>query len=225
MSPETLALLRSNRALQAAAGLALVLALAGIAKLVGSHSTKPVITSKTTAAAPVAPAKPPAGLALGPNETLVVPAEKPTGPLMPHYTTPQPPSAADVVPDHPQPAAVIAEGQAALAAEREPIQAERLAPLAPPPPAPAPMPPSPAPRSAPLPQPASVAQAAAPSAAMPRAYCPRCGEVIGLTVWPNLTEVLVRFQDGSTHAMRGPAPSRWRVGDRVRAEGGRLVAD
>ena len=50
-------------------------------------------------------------------------------------------------------------------------------------------------------------------------------EVIALTVWPDMAEVRVRFQDGATRVLRTPTPSRWRVGDHVRAEGGRLVAD
>lgn len=219
-------MLRSNRAAQAAAGAVVLLVLVGMAKLVGSHSTKPLITSRTTLASAAAPAaakggKPSSELALAPNETLVVPAEKPTGPLMPHYSAPPPPppaprAAAEATTT---PAAVVAEGRAALAEQ----QAERLeingAPAQSLPAAPmAPVFANALPGAMTIPAPA-------PPPARAQAYCPRCGEVVSLTAWPHMTEVAVRFQDGSTHTMRGPPDSSWRIGDRVRAEGGRLVRD
>ena len=211
MSPETLALIRTNRAAQAGIAAAVLLALVATAKVVDSHSSKPVVTLRAKGADfAAAAAKPASALAVD-------------GPLMPHYSTPQPPPAGPNVPDQPQaPAVVQAEAKAALA--------EREAPI----PVPEPLPAPPAPRFpqmaaepvvAPSPMAAPAPVAPAPASASSSAYCPRCGEVVGLTVWPEMTEVHVRFQDGSTHAMRSGMPSRWRVGDHVRAEGGRLVAD
>jgi hypothetical protein len=209
MSPDIFALLRSNRPAQAALAAAALLALVGIAKVVTTHSTKPVITSKTLAAPAKAVPVPSATLpVLAPNETLVVPAGKPMAPLMPHYATPVPPPPAPAVPDQPQtPEAASAEAQAAL--------------VAPPPPM-APLPEPVATRPMPLPSPLPMPMAPPARAA---SYCPRCGEVISLTVWPNMAEVQVRFQDGSVHTLRSPVPSPWRVGDHVRAEQGNLVRD
>jgi hypothetical protein len=237
MGPETFALLRSNRAAQAGLAALVVLALIATAKVVDSHSVKPVVTRKSANAPVAAPdagvkADEPPEVVLAPNETLVAAPAPSDGPLMPHYSKPQPPSAADVVPDQPRaPAAVIAEGRAALAPQRD-YRAEEFA--APPPragPAPAPTPPatlapSPAAMPAPAPQPVTPrftrAEVASSQAA---SYCPRCGEVVALTVWPDMSEVRVRFADGSTHTVRQAGPARFRIGDRVRAENGRLVAD
>ena len=217
MSPETLALIRTNRAAQAGIAAAVLLALVATARVVDSHSSKPVVTLREKGADFAAAASRPA------------PALALDGPLMPHYSAPQPPPVGPTVPDQPQaPAAVQAEAKAAIL--------EREAPL----PVPEPLPPPPAPRfpqmapepvvapaamAAPAPPPAAPVAPAPMPARSSAPYCPRCGEVIGLTAWPDMTEVHVRFQDGSTHAMRSGMPSRWRVGDHVRAEGGRLVAD
>ena len=245
MEPETFALLRSNRAAQAGAAAIVLLALIGIAKVIDSHSVKPVITAKSAGATGTAPnataktGKAP-DVVLAPNETLVAAPPPSSGPLMPHYSKPQPPSAADVVPDQPRaPAAVVAEGRAALAQQQAsrgedfapavaaPAQAPVPAPLPPPVPAP-PGPPAPAaaavPAPAPLPTTPRFARAEPPAARAP-SDCPRCGEVIALTIWPDMSEVRVRFADGSTHTIRSAGPARWRIGDHVRAENGRLVAD
>jgi hypothetical protein len=229
MGPETFALLRSNRAAQAGLAAVVVLALIATAKVVDSHSVKPVVTAKSANAPAFAPA---AGgkahnapdVVLAPNETLVAAPAPATGPLMPHYSKPQPPSAADVVPDQPHaPAAVIAEARAALAQQREEARAEEFAaPPAPALPAPAP---SPAAMPAPSPQPVTPRFTRAEVASSQASSCPRCGEVVALTVWPDMSEVRVRFADGSTHTVRQAGPSRFRIGDRVRAENGRLVAD
>jgi hypothetical protein len=195
MSPDFAATLRTNRAAQAAAAAAVLAALVGLAKVVAGHSSKPVVTSKTVAAAAVAP-RSPAQIALAPNETLVAPAGKAVEPLMPRYAKPDPPPPAPSVPDQPQsPEAASAE---ALAAAVEP---------------PLPM--------APLPAPAPSLSNAPPSSVR----CMRCGEVMSLTVWPDMAEVNVRFEDGTMRVLRGPLPSPWRVGDRVRLEQGRLVRD
>ena len=198
MRPETLSLIQTNRAVQLGIAAAVILALVGIAKLVGSHSSKPVVTLQPKGAAvAAAQARPATELSL-------------EGPLMPHYSAPQPPAVGPTVPDQPQaPAAVVAEGLAAVA--------QRDAPM----PMPEPLPQPQAPRFGPV-APGAVA---APTPAPASTSCPYCGEVIALTVWPDMAEVRVRFQDGSTRMVRTPMPTRWRVGDHVRAEDGRLVAD
>lgn len=217
MRPETLALIRTNRAAQLGIAAAVLAALVVTAKLVDTHSSKPVVNLREKGAAGAEP-QPARALALD-------------GPLMPHYSAPQPPAAGPDVPDQPRaPAAVVAEAKAAIA-EREPPAPAATAPPAPEPPPPAPRFPTEHPEpahvaAAPAPRPSPPSYATPAQAATPApGYCPRCGEVIALTVWPEMTEVHVRFQDGSTHAMRSGVPARWRIGDRVRAEGGRLVAD
>lgn len=219
MRPETLALVRTNRAAQLGIAAAVLATLVVAAMLVDALSSKPVVNSREKGVS-AAQAKPARELALD-------------GPLMPHYSAPQPPPAGPDVPDQPRaPAAVVAEARSAIAKREAPAPAPAAAASR------APEPPPPAPRfPTAQPEPARVAAAPAPrpappSYAMPAqtaapapGYCARCGEVIALTVWPDMTEVHVRFQDGSTHAMRSGVPARWRVGDRVRAEGGRLVAD
>lgn len=57
------------------------------------------------------------------------------------------------------------------------------------------------------------------------AVCGTCGTVHSITVYPDLYEVRVRFDDGSRRTMRYQKPPRWRVGDRVRLDNGRLVRD
>ena len=204
MRPETLALLRSNRPAHVALGVAVLLALIVTARLIDSHSAKPVITAKPIAAA--AASEVPAKAALAPNETLVVPAAAPTEPLMPHYGKPEPPPPAPPLPDQPQsPAAVSAEAQAAMAEQRIASSVASMPPLQQPAPAPA--------------------LAAAPAPQASRASCAGCGEVIAVTIWPDVAEIRARLQDGSVHTFRGPVPAPWHVGDRVRSEGGRLVRD
>ena len=55
--------------------------------------------------------------------------------------------------------------------------------------------------------------------------CGTCGTVHSITVYPDLYEVRVRFDDGARRTLRYQKAPRWRVGDRVRLENGRLVRD
>jgi hypothetical protein len=200
MSLDFATLLKTNRAAQAVAAALVLAALVGIAKIVAAHSTKPIVTSKSAALnTPAATPARPAQIVLAPNETLVAAPGKSVEPLMPHYSTPEPPPPAPAIPDQPQtPQAASAE---AFAAAVEPPA--QMAPLPP----------------APLP----AATLVMPSPAV--AYCTQCGEVVVLTVWPDMAEVRIRFDDGSTRTLRTPVPSPWHVGDRVRLDQGRLVRD
>ncbi|MGE5096759.1 MAG: hypothetical protein ACM3SO_16605, partial [Betaproteobacteria bacterium] len=55
--------------------------------------------------------------------------------------------------------------------------------------------------------------------------CANCGRVESTTTWPDMAEVRIRFEDGSTRTLRSAAPSPWHVGDRVRVEHGRILRD
>ena len=75
------------------------------------------------------------------------------------------------------------------------------------------------------PQPASIASAPHPSDPMdhwPQPNCGNCGVVHSITTFPDLWEVRVRFDDGGKRTIRYHKLPRWRVGDRIRYEGGRL---
>ena len=55
--------------------------------------------------------------------------------------------------------------------------------------------------------------------------CDDCGVVTSVRVYPDLSEVRVRFDDGDIRVIRYPTPAPWRAGDRVRLEDGRLLRD
>ena len=59
----------------------------------------------------------------------------------------------------------------------------------------------------------------------PQPACGSCGVVDSIRVFPNLWEVRVRFDDGGHRTLRYSRPQHWRVGDRIRYEGGRLVPE
>jgi hypothetical protein len=99
--------------------------------------------------------------------------------------------------------------------------------------------PAPAPSSAPLPAPAPAVTRAAPAppayarAAPPatsyersaRSLCINCGAVSSVRSVQGDWEVRVRFEDGSSETFRYPERQRFKPGDRVRLEDGRLVVD
>lgn len=109
-------------------------------------------------------------------------------------------------------------------------------------------PPSPAPAPAPAPAPVTTPQPAPPVVAKPRpapatpAYaraappvtsyersartlCVNCGTVASSRSVEGEWEVRVKFEDGSTETLRYPEPQRFRAGDRVHMEDGRLLPD
>lgn len=210
MDPGTFAALRSNRAVMAtAAAVVAIVALVGLARVTGIETPKPVITAGTAkaSAAPTAIGVAPEQ-SLAPGETLVAPPVS-GDPMMPHYSAPQPPPAApnasEVEPAVAPPVAAPVERPRVRVAPRAEPQTPSFARGDPHPSSPLdtwPMPPERA-----------------------RARCETCGEVVVVTVWPDMSEVRVRFEDGRQRTLRAPAPSRWRVGDRVRLEQGRLVRD
>lgn len=59
----------------------------------------------------------------------------------------------------------------------------------------------------------------------PQPACGNCGAVQSIRVFPDLWEVRVRFDDGGHRTIRYSRPQHWRVGDRIRYEGGRLVPE
>ena len=56
----------------------------------------------------------------------------------------------------------------------------------------------------------------------PQPNCGNCGVVHSITTFPDLWEVRIRFDDGGRRTIRYHKPPRWRVGDRIRYDGGRL---
>jgi hypothetical protein len=67
---------------------------------------------------------------------------------------------------------------------------------------------------------------AAPAAAPAReGYCVNCGTIIATTGYRDQWEVRVRFHDGSVETFRYRAPPPFRMGQRVRLEGERLVGE
>jgi hypothetical protein len=199
--------LRTHRAFLAAAVafavVVAVLAVVGLAHLLGWSA--PVAPTPMSVAAPgnqVAGSA--AELGLAPGETLVAPANPDArpAPLMPRYSSPDPPPPAPSSTD--DDVQTPAQASPKPAARREPAPAQPRAPSFargdPHPSSPLDTWPNPAP-------------------------CERCGEVVAITTWPDMAEVRVRFEDGATRTLRSPTPSRWRIGERVRLEHGRLVRD
>src|SRR5512141_2431189 len=216
MNPQVAAL-RSSRAVVVsvviAAAAVTLLALAGLAKLIGWPLAKPVVSTPMSIASPGSQvAGSAAELGLAPGETVVVPADSASRPvpMMPHYNAPTPP----------MPAPAASEPQAeAPAPQQAPAPAARPAER-------------PQPRAAPRPEPRTPsfargdAHPTSPLDTWPNpAPCPHCGRVVATTTWPDMAEVRIRFEDGSTRTLRSAAPSPWHVGDRVRVEHGRLVRD
>lgn len=208
-----IAALRSNRSVVLAVVVAAVavtlLALIAIAKLLGWVPSRPAASTPMSVAAPankVAGSAP--DLGLGPGETVVVPADTSgrPAPMMPHYTSPAPPA--------PAPAAAAAEPPKAAAQPAPPAAKPERKPRAP---RAEPRPPSFV-RGDPHPT--------SPTDTWPNpGACAHCGRVVATTTWPDMAEVRVQFEDGSTRTLRSPSPSPWHVGDRVRMERGRLVRD
>ena len=212
-----LAAFRSNRAVVVSVVVAAVsvslLAVIAIAKLLGWVS----VHAPSTPMSMATPGNQAAGtvpdLGLAPGETLVAPADAPARvtPMMPRYEPPTPPAPAPAVPDEvPRPAPANAS----------------------PAPAPTPAPARPAARPPPRATPRTPSFArgdphpTSPLDPWPNpAYCEHCGRVISTTTYPDVAEVRVRFEDGSTRTLRSAVPSPWHVGDHVRLERGRLVRD
>jgi hypothetical protein len=88
-------------------------------------------------------------------------------------------------------------------------------------PEPKPRPASPPPPKR-TPAPKTPSYAAAP--AQPT-LCENCGTVTSTTAYPDLWEVRVRFQDGTSQVVRYRTPPNFRIGQRVRLEDGRLMRD
>jgi hypothetical protein len=58
-----------------------------------------------------------------------------------------------------------------------------------------------------------------------RSLCINCGAVSSVRSVQGDWEVRVRFEDGSSETFRYPERQRFKPGDRVRLEDGRLVVD
>jgi hypothetical protein len=172
-------------------------------------------------------------LGLSPGETLVTaetrPAAKAAAPLPAPAPAPAPAAAAPVavptpVPTPPPahenrrprkshhasaPRAVPEAGARREPDRREPV--ERRKPIPPP--------------AASEPQSPTIAAATHPTDPTdhwPQPNCGNCGVVHSITTYPDLWEVRVRFDDGGRRTIRYHRSPRWRVGDRIRYEGGRL---
>lgn len=216
MNPQVAAL-RSNRAVVVSVIIAAVavtlLALAGLAKLIGWPLSAPVVPTPMSIASPASQvAGSAAELGLAPGETVVVPADSASrpAPMMPHYNAPTPPTPAPATSGPPSEATAPRQPPAIAPAQRA------------------------MPRAAPRPEPRTPsfargdAHPTSPLDTWPNpapARCPLCGRVVSTTTWPDMAEVRIRFEDGSTRTLRSSAPSPWHVGDRVRVEHGRLVRD
>ena len=211
MSPEMEAL-RSHKGVVASVIAAAIgftiFCLVGVAVLLGwiGPGVRPMVGAPRSAAAPApAPASVPG---LSPGETVVA-----AGPV-----AAQPPAEAK-----PAPAAAPAP-----AATRKPV-AEPKRPRKPTYGA-APRAPDPVRRegaAAGRSESASPSLAAAPHPSdandpWPQPVCGACGVVHSITTFPDLWEVRVRFDDGGRRTIRYHRPPRWRVGDRIRYEDGRL---
>lgn len=176
------------------------------------------VPAKSTPKAVAAPEKQIAGTAAGvallPGETLVAEPDTPK-PVTPRYATPAP-ARPDVAPPPPP-----AKG---------PVTPPTVVP--------------PASRTQPTTTPSfakTLPSRAAPSAPtylreeppqIPRSYersirgvCLNCGVVTSIGSFGDDWEVRVRFEDGSSQAIRYPDRPRLRVGERVHLEDGRLLPD
>ncbi len=73
------------------------------------------------------------------------------------------------------------------------------------------------------PQPKAASARPQPSQASPPSACAHCGRVVSITTYPDMAEVRVRFEDGTSRTLRSDVPAPWRIGDPVRLEHGRLA--
>ena len=201
MNPQVEAL-KDNRAVVAAvlvaAGAVTLLALVGVARLMGwTPAPKPA----APAAAQPAPAKQAASapaIDLVPGETLV---EAPNvverqAPMMPTYSPPAAPKPAP--PPDTAPAVAPEKARPALRVER--TEERRPMPVRP-----------------------RYAHPTDPNDDWPRtAQCRECGTVTGIVTYADSWEVRVRLEDGDGRVVRYRSRPPWRLGERVRLADGRL---
>ena len=182
-------------------------ALVAIAYMLGWVPSRAAVPTPMGIASPgqqVAGSAPEVGLL--PGETLVAPAETPK-PGTPQYARPTPPL--------PQPSPAASQPAAPPAQPAVPAYS-KPAPLQPPPARAAPSKPGYV-RTEPPPY-----ASYEPSA---RSFCVNCGTVASVSVSGADWDVRVRFEDGSSETLRYPERPRFRAGERVRLEDGRLVPD
>jgi outer membrane biosynthesis protein TonB len=153
------------------------------------------LPSRTPQAAAISPTA-----ALLPGETVVTPESTPA-PSAPPPSTAAPSTPAPTTPNYSRTPPAV-----------DPVARD-------PEPKPRPVPPPPAKRP---PAPKTPPYAAAPPQP---ALCENCGTVTSTTAYPDLWEVRVRFQDGTSQVVRYRTPPNFRIGQRVRLEDGRLMRD
>lgn len=188
-------------------------ALVGIAYLLGwvpSKANVPTPGSIATPGQQVAGSAP--GVALLPGETLVEPeAPKPVpGPVTPSYSQTRPPIANPAVSKKPAAAPLSGNPRVKWPQPSTPAFAKTL--------------PSRAAPSAPRYLPDEPAAPRSNERSI-RGVCVNCGSVASIGSYGNDWEVRVRFEDGSSQIIRYPERPRLRIGERVRLEDGRLIAE
>jgi hypothetical protein len=201
MNPQVVAL-KANRTVVAAvllaAGALALLALVGVARLLGwtpAANPAPAPAAKAAPARQVAQAP---DVALAPGETLVEGPAVPDrpAPMMPTYSAPHAPKPAP--PPDATPVVAPEKARPALRVERS---EERPA----------------------MPVRPRYQHPSDPGDDWPRTtYCRECGTVTAIVTYPDSWEVRVRLEDGDGRVVRYRSRPPWRLGERVRLAGGRL---
>ena len=208
-NPPVMTYLRSHRAVAfAVVAAAVVVGLCAVVAIAWMLGWIPPQASALPASNPAQQAKAAgANDALDANESVVSPAEAPARPepLMPTYSQPHAPTPAPLPTADAAAAAVAPPRPAKAAAPSAPARAPREAYAQTDPTRPGPVAPSFTPR--------------------PASACDSCGVVTSITTYPRRWEVRVRLDEGGAQTFPFRSVPPYRIGDRVRIEGSRLLYD